>query len=495
MGSSCGLPSLARDCRAAAQNVHEASCTDAAAPMAALPAALQFVPVDTASLLSGSQQGSDFSQAASSGFLNEVLPFCCRHASTCWTCGSLDRPVLGFLWALLPPYLERASAIAALAASARGPCQALHDGQRLRVGHLHVHPNSLAPAGPQCPLPFGGPKSGGCFSRISFAGLVSVKFYLPHLISALWLLDGLARSGCCRSLRKIVDRQCRWLPRTDRLENLDGITQQRCAALADLLGTALPSLHTLEGPVFSLLLRARATVRRHKDAADPQADLASTAAPGADTQSMGCRVEVLQLLDLCAVDLHGLWEPLYSKLQRLILLNLPSPAPGETTMAVSKFLPKAPNLEELQLDFQYFDPSLWELEPLDELVSIVQKRPSKIRKLVLEWCRLGDAGVDCVCQALARHTRQPDGISETGGGVEELSLAHCELRDTSSVCALLATPGLALTKLDISSNGLGDCQARRLAEVLPVSNVKELLLRDSQVSIPLPVKTKWFWGS
>ena len=39
---------------------------------------------------------------------------------------------------------------------------------------------------------------------------------------------------------------------------------------------------------------------------------------------------------------------------------------------------------------------------------------------------------------------------------EELSLAHCELKDLSHVCEMLETPELALTSLDLSANSFGD---------------------------------------
>eukprot|EP00811_Abedinium_folium_P033915 NODE_6843_length_1632_cov_9.301661.p1 GENE.NODE_6843_length_1632_cov_9.301661~~NODE_6843_length_1632_cov_9.301661.p1 ORF type:complete len:505 (-),score=151.58 NODE_6843_length_1632_cov_9.301661:118-1440(-) len=437
-------------------------------------------------------QIANICQSSPLALSHEVVPLSCRHASTCRAKENLDLPVFGFVWALIPAYLERAVCAAALAASGRRLHQALFDGQRLRVGHLHVHPNSVAPAGPQCVQRFGSVKAGGCFARTSLVGLVSIEFYLPQLVSALWLLDGLARSGCCNSLRKIVDRQCRWLPRAYSLEDLCAIKQQRCAALGDLLGGALPSLHTLEGPVFSPLLRARGVVRKRRETDDPQSDPQHDLARP-ERQSVGCNVQALHLLDVRPFDLFGLWEPMYTKLQKLILLNLPSTSPGDTTMSISKFLPKAPNLEELQLDFQYFPPSHWELEPLDELVTRVQQHPSKVKKLLLEWCRLGNSGVDCVCQALARNARPPNDAGEAEG-ITELSLAHCELQDILSICTMLSTPGLALTKLDLSSNGLDDSQASHLVEVLPASNIKELLLRDSHVSIPLPVKTEWFWG-
>lgn len=128
----------------------------------------------------------------------------------------------------------------------------------------------------------------------------------------------------------------------------------------------------------------------------------------------------------------------------------------------------------------------------------IQAPPSKVAKLTLEWCRLGDAGVQCVCERLSRIPC---------GAVTELSLAHCEMRDVTPVCEMLETPDLSLTKLDISSNALDDCQAARIAKALPLSQLQELRLRDSQVSIPLPVpqttltfgktaqvKTEWFWG-
>ena len=39
---------------------------------------------------------------------------------------------------------------------------------------------------------------------------------------------------------------------------------------------------------------------------------------------------------------------------------------------------------------------------------------------------------------------------------EELSLAHCEVKDLSYVCEMLETPELALTSLDLSANSFGD---------------------------------------
>jgi hypothetical protein len=302
-------------------------------------------------------------------------------------------------------------------------------------------------------------------------------------------------------LRKVVDRQSRWRPREQRFDSLDDQGKELAASLADGLGASLRSLRHVEGPIFPLLLRARAgriMASTSVGGEDCGASSSSIAIPGASVDrwqpevhgeplSLGGRAEVLHLVDVCPVDLRGLWEPLCPRLQKLVLLNLPASAPGRTASAVAAFLPKAPNLTDLQLDFQYFDPSAWDLEALDELVQCVQAEPSKVTKFALEWCRLGDAGVGCVCRTLAR-------TSPSCGGVTELSLAHCEMRDVGSVCEMLETPGLALTKLDLSSNGLDDSQAVRLAKALPLSQVKELKLRDSQISVPLPVKVEWFWG-
>lgn len=57
-------------------------------------------------------------------------------------------------------------------------------------------------------------------------------------------------------------------------------------------------------------------------------------------------------------------------------------------------------------------------------------QPSKINKLILDWCRLGDAGVRCVCNALAHHVRHlaPEQSKKCGQkegsheGVKELPL-------------------------------------------------------------------------
>lgn len=50
---------------------------------------------------------------------------------------------------------------------------------------------------------------------------------------------------------------------------------------------------------------------------------------------------------------------------------------------------------------------------MDALVSRVQSEPSQVAKLVLDWCRLGDAGARCVCAALARHARDNEGVKES----------------------------------------------------------------------------------
>jgi len=443
-------------------------------------------------------------------------------------CGeSLAAPDLAFLWPLLPPYVERPLGVAAMATAARGPGQALRDVVGgLCVGHLHVHPNTVRdPVSPS-----GTPPSetrsphddfnSGCLRRVSFGALVSVQFHLPRLSEVMWLLEGFAASRC-HSLRKLVDRQSRWRPREQRFETLDEAGRARAAAVMDALGgSSLPSLRHLEGPVFSLLLRARgvaaaaprggaevvdaataAAVARGvvteegahltEDALEPA--MASGNAPATPPAlapppggGLGERLETAHLVDSSPQDLLGLWEPLYPRLQKLVLLNLPATAPGRTAAAVAEFLPRAPALAELTLDFQFFDPAVWELDALEAFVECVQAPPSKVTKLMMEWCRLGDAGARCVCQALARH--------HSVGSVTELSLAHCELRDASSVCEMLETPGLPLTKLDLSSNSLDDRQACTLAKSLPHSKVKELRLRDSQISVQLPVKTEWFWG-
>lgn len=61
---------------------------------------------------------------------------------------------------------------------------------------------------------------------------------------------------------------------------------------------------------------------------------------------------MLHLVDLCAADLFGLLpegleggEPFCPCLQKLLLLNLPSAAPGLTAQVVCKFLPQAPELK------------------------------------------------------------------------------------------------------------------------------------------------------
>lgn len=401
-------------------------------------------------------------------------------------------PELSFLWPLLPPFLDKASIIAAIATVAKGPCRALHDMSRLRVGHVHLHPNSLGSLESHRDRGFRNLPTSSCLTRISLVNLISVQFHLPCLTSALWLLEGLATSRCY-SLRKIVDRQSRWRPRQQQLENLDVRVRMNVADLSDELGHSLLSLRHLEGPVFSTVLRARSS---SAPVVNPDNSSVTSCNDSDRTKrqsyfSLGSRVEVLHLSDVCVSDLLGLWEPSYSCLQKLILLQLPASAPGRTVETLADFLPKAPNLNELQLDFQYFNPQHWDLKSLELLMARIQLPPSKVEKLNLEWCRLGDAGVRSICHTLSEYTRAPDAPS---GGVTDLSLAHCDLKDISSVCRMLRTPGLTLTKLDLSSNDLSDSQADQLAMALLVSKVKDLRLRDSQISTPLPVKTEWFWG-
>jgi len=402
-----------------------------------------------------------------------------------------------------------------MATAAKSVDRALRDGGRLRIGHLRLHPNSLKPADRCRNGVIDSPRTSsivstghlrGCLSKTSLSALVSVQFHLPILSEAMELLESLCGASCF-ALRKIVDRQSRWRPRAQRFDSLDESGRARAAALADNLGNSLRNLRHVEGPIFSLLLRARgrqvstdADAPASGQAALPTdagcadqvaAGLADNTSEGGAQQSQGLGgcVEIVHLVDATAGDLLGLWAFACMRLQKLVLLNLPATTPGNTVTAVTKFLPRAPKLTELQLDFQFFDPSAWELEALEALVNQVQAPPSKMQKLLLEWCRLGDAGVRCVCQALARHAQQ-----HQGHGIVELSLAHCEVRNVKSVCEMLETPGLALTKLDLSSNALDDLQASCLAQSLPLSSVKELRLRDSQISVPLPVKTEWFWG-
>ena len=52
---------------------------------------------------------------------------------------------------------------------------------------------------------------------------------------------------------------------------------------------------------------------------------------------------------------------------------------------------------------------------------------------------------------------------------EELSLAHCEVKDLSYVCEMLETPELALTSLDLSANSFGDDEGALAGEVMGVA--------------------------
>lgn len=440
-------------------------------------------------------------------------------------------PAASFLWPLLPPFLERPTHVAALAGTARGPHQALCWQQRISIGHVHLHPNSLGPseARVEGSMDF---KSAGCLEHLHFGALVSVQFHLPRLSEAMWLLNALAQNPCY-SLRKVIDRQSRWRPREQRFDSLDPVGRLRAAELARALeGKELRSLRHLEGPIFAVLLRAlgqehtgtqegepdaalhtvsppwairvpgdtasrfsaewRAAARTPTGAAVPPAEVASplhgspcSASSSDGLGGFGERLEVAHLVDAAPEDLHGLWEPVYPKLQKLVLLNLPAAQPGRTASAVADFLVKAPSLTELQLDFQFFDATNWDLDALEALVERVQMPPSKVAKFILDWCRLGDSGVRRVCQTFAKRP---------SGAVTELSLAHSELRDVGSICEMLETPELSLTRLDLSSNALDDRQAARLAKAIPHSKLKELRLRDSLISSALPVKTEWFWG-
>lgn len=420
---------------------------------------------------------------------------------------TISHEALSFMWQLLPPFIEKPATIAAMASLAKLSCQSLCDDsdfyiRRLCVGHALLHPNSLGPTAAASESE-AGLLGNGILQRISFNALVSTQFHVPRLSEAFRLLEILADSPCY-SLCKIVDRQSRWRPRDQRFDSLDAAGLARAAALVSALG-GLPKLRHLEGPIFSIILRAYGQQAKKRQEGKESENVGTRQAlphswleeipDGAPSPSaekvrddgLGNKLEVIHLMDAAKEDLLGLWEPLYMKLNKLVLLNLPAVSPGLTARAVVAFLPKVPNLVELQLDFAFFDPPAWEAEStaLESLVKRVQMEPSKISRFVLEWCRLGDAGVRRICDTFCQHPE---------GSVTELSLAHCEMRDVTSVCEMLETPGLSLTRLDLSSNSLDDCQAARLAKVLPLSQVKELRLRDSQVSVPLPVKTEWFWG-
>ncbi|CAE7018088.1 unnamed protein product [Symbiodinium microadriaticum] len=450
---------------------------------------------------------------------------------------SLASQRLRFIWVLLPEFLERPTSVAAAAGASRAMQSFLSEQKKLRVSHLSLHPNSLMLEGDHSMHSLR-PALTGCLTKVTLDSLVSVQFHMPRLLDVLALLEGFACSSC-RCLRKVVDRQSRWRPRELRFELMEEDQRLYAATVADLLGS-LPALQHLEGPIFSVLLRARrhAAVAARAEAAtsassaqdrgEPKAQsmpaASSTRAPCLPIvgRHIGSGLRVLHLVDLCAADLSGLLphgaipegysqhsasNPSCPNLHKLLLLNLPAAAPGLTVQVVEKFLSHAPDLKELQLDFQYFDPGFWDLEALEALVARIQVT-SKISKLVLDWCRLGDAGVRCVCAALAKHTSNfclagnhiGDGLCrekcvESKTGVKELSLAHCELKDLTSVCEMLETPGLALTSLDLSANGFGDEEGLKLARSLQLSSIKELRLRDSQVSERMPVKTKWSWSS
>eukprot|EP00913_Durusdinium_trenchii_P010159 g9526.t1 len=195
----------------------------------------------------------------------------------------------------------------------------------LHVSHLSLHPNSLTLEGQRA---LEQRALRGCLMKIALDRLLSVQFHMPRLPDVLALLEALARSPC-RCLRKIVDRQSRWRPRElqfEQMEEKGGTESSDSGSVAELLNE-LPHLQHLEGPVFSVLLRAR----RHASEATPTSG-------------------------------------------------------GQTPLSqvICKFLPQAPELKELQLDFQYFDPALWDLESLEALVARVQAAPSKITKLVLD---------------------------------------------------------------------------------------------------------------
>jgi len=417
---------------------------------------------------------------------------------------TLVRPTSSFIWSLLPPFLEKPWNVAAIAHVSRASAQALNIGGHLCLGHLNCHPNSLCLPSVHGGFAVGDPCADGSLARIALGSLVSVHFHIPRVGDVLWLLEGLAHSTC-HSLRRIVDRQSRWRPREQRFDSLDAAILKRAADLVDAFGSpSFPCLRHIEGPIFSWLLRAQShrLLAAESEAAAAAAGSEVSASSGAPLEvavgcpscasglstlsgDLGAKLEVLFLVDAIPSDLLGLAGLVYSRLRRLVLLNLPAAGPGQSILAVTELVGKAPNLTELQMDFQYFDPASWQLESMELLVERVQCPPSKVSKLVLDWCRLGNAGVQSVCRAFARHP---------AGSVTELALSHNDLRDVGCVCDMLETPSLSIVKLDLSSNAFDDIQAMRIAEALPFSKVKTLRLRDSQVSSPFPVKTEWFWG-
>eukprot|EP00439_Symbiodinium_sp_Y106_P043149 s5591_g5.t1 len=320
---------------------------------------------------------------------------------------SLASQRLRFIWVLLPEFLERPTSVAAAAGASRAMQSFLSEQKKLRVSHLSLHPNSLMLEGDHSMHSLR-PTLTGCLTKVTLDSLVSVQFHMPRLLDVLALLEGFAGSSC-RSLRKVVDRQSRWRPRELRFELMEEDQRLYAAEVADLLGS-LPEATTL----------ASSAQDRGEPKAQSMPAASSTRAPCLPIvgHHVGSGLRVLHLVDLCAADLGGLLphgaipegssqdstaNPSCPHLHKLLLLNLPAAAPGLTVQVVEKFLPHAPDLKELQLDFQYFDPGFWDLEALEALIARIQVT-SKISKLVLDWCRLGDAGVRCVCAALAKHT-------------------------------------------------------------------------------------------
>lgn len=401
-------------------------------------------------------------------------------------------------WALAraPPFL-RAKATANLAVASkslrtvichRDPASGNHS--QVRLCHVNVHPNSHS-------------LGNAILSKVHWPTLQSIAFYLPQVSEALDFLDALSQ-GPVACLQRIVDKQSRWTPRELPHASSTAWTEDLCprfARLTEQFGRNAKSLRHLEGPIFTLVWRATHRISglaedlsKGTDSPMPARDdsRSNDALVLSPTNTNDCtdarhvatffeRLETIHLMEADPFALGGV-PCMLTNLTRLVLLNLPKdPTPNEVLEMVASVPKRAPRLSHLQIDFAYFSPSLWDLDRLELTLEQIASLPT-LKSLILDWSRLGDQGCERVCRALTHNH-----------SVTELSMAHCELRQAGPLAALLRA-SQSLKTIDLSANNLDDKGAQILAEAMSQSSLRECRMRDSHVSLPLPVKTEWYWG-
>ncbi|XP_053478316.1 NACHT, LRR and PYD domains-containing protein 12 [Ictalurus furcatus] len=138
-----------------------------------------------------------------------------------------------------------------------------------------------------------------------------------------------------------------------------------------------------------------------------------------------------------------------------------------------------------------------------DLVSALCTNPSHIRELDLSWSKLGDSGVEKLCDLLKKHeckletlrlcnsvnekscTDLASALCTNPSHIRELDLSLCELGDSGveKLCDLLKKHECKLEKLWLIKCSITDrgCAALTAALKLNSSHLKDLHLRDNKL--------------